>query len=172
MELTQAIKTRRSVRRFTNKPVDENIIKQIIEMGNMAPSAGNLQPRDFVVVKNPDTKKHLVKAAHGQKFIAKASHVIVVCANSQRASPYGNRGTDLYTIQDTAAAIQNMLLAIVDFGLSSCWVGAFNEEMVSEKLGLPPHIRPVAILPIGYSDAGRGSSSRIPIEDLIHYEKW
>jgi nitroreductase len=172
MELTQAIKTRRSVRRFTEKPVEDEKIKQIIEMGNLAPSAGNLQPRDFVVIKNQDTKQHLVNAAHGQKFIAKASYVIVVCANSQRASPYGNRGTDLYTIQDTAAAIQNMLLTIVDLGLSSCWVGAFNEKMVSDTLGLPSHIRPVAMLPIGYSDVVSGSGSRIPVEDLVHYEKW
>lgn len=172
MELTQAIETRRSVRRFTAKPVEDEKIKQIIELGNLAPSAGNLQPRDFVVVKNQEIKDRLANAAHGQKFITQASHVIVVCANSQRASPYGNRGTDLYTIQDTAAAIQNMLLAIVDSGLSSCWVGAFDEKMVTDALGLPAHIRPVAILPIGYSETVSGSSSRIPIEDLVHYEKW
>ncbi len=172
MELSQAIKTRRSIRRFTDKPVEDEKIKQIIEMGNLAPSAGNLQPRDFVVVKNQDTKQHLVNAAQGQKFIAKASHVIVVCANSERASHYENRGTDLYTIQDTAAAIQNMLLTIVDLGLSSCWVGAFNEKMVSDALGLPSHIRPVAMLPIGYSDVVSGGGSRIPTEDLVHYEKW
>lgn len=172
MELSEAIKTRRSVRRYTKKPVEEDTIKQIIEMGNMAPSAGNLQPRDFVVVKNQKTKQQLAQAALNQKFITQAPFVIIVCANSERASPYGNRGTDLYTIQDSAAAIENMLLVIVDYGLSSCWVGAFNENMVADILGLPNHIRPVAILPIGYSDAGRRSSSRIPIENLIHYEKW
>jgi nitroreductase len=172
MELIKAIKTRRSVRRFTNKPVEDEMIKQIIELGNLAPSAGNLQPRDFVVVKNQDTKKKLAKAALNQKFIAQAPFVIVICANMKRVTPYGNRGHELYTIQDTAAAIQNMLLAVVDFGLSSCWVGAFNENMVVDILGLPSYIRPVAILPIGYSDIQQGTYSRIPVEDLIRYEKW
>jgi nitroreductase len=172
MELIQAIATRRSVRRFTQKPVDDKIIKQIIELGNLAPSAGNLQPRDFVVVKNQETKDKLTQAALNQRFISQASHVIVVCANMKRVTPYGNRGHELYTIQDTAAAIQNMLLAIVDFGLASCWVGAFNENMVVDLLELPSFIRPVAILPIGYSDVGHKDSSRIPADDLIHFEKW
>ena len=172
MELTEAIKTRRSVRRFTNKPVEDELIKQIIELGNLAPSAGNLQPRDFVVVKNQETKDKLTQAALNQKFISQASHVIVICANMKRVTPYGNRGHELYTIQDTAAAIQNMLLAVVDFGLSSCWIGAFNENAVVDILDLPSYIRPVAILPIGHSDVGPKDSSRIPIEDLIRYEKW
>lgn len=172
MELVEAIKTRRSIRRFTDKPVDDKLIKQIIELGNLAPSAGNLQPRDFVVVKNQETKDKLTQAALNQKFISKASHVIVVCANMKRVTPYGNRGHELYTIQDTAAAIQNMLLAVVDLGLASCWIGAFNENMVVEILDLPSYIRPVAILPIGFSDAGPKESTRIPIEDLIRFERW
>ena len=172
MELSETIKTRRSIRRFTDKPVDENIIKQIIEMGNLAPSAGNLQPRDFVVVKDQKTKERLAKAAHNQMFITQAPYIVVVCANIKRANPYGARGTELYCIQDSAAAIQNMLLTIVDYGLSSCWVGAFKEKMVAKILMLPSHIRPVAMLPIGYSDAKSGGSSRIPIEDLVHYEQW
>jgi nitroreductase len=172
MELVEAIKTRRSVRRFSDKPIDDDTIKQIIELGNLAPSAGNLQPRDFVVVKNQDIKEKLTQAALNQKFIAQAPIVIVVCANMKRVTPYGNRGHELYTIQDTAAAIQNMLLVVVDLGLASCWVGAFNENMVVDILELPSYIRPVAILPIGYSDTKGGSSSRIPVEDLIRYERW
>jgi nitroreductase len=172
MELVKAIKIRRSVRRFTNKPVKDEIIKQIIELGNLAPSAGNLQPRDFIVVKKQETKKQLAQAALNQKFISDAPFVIVICANMKRVTPYGNRGHELYCIQDTAAAIQNMLLVIVDFGLSSCWVGAFNENMVVDIMGLPSYVRPVAILPVGYSDTIPGSSSRIPIDDLIRYEKW
>ncbi|MHA2281190.1 MAG: nitroreductase family protein [Promethearchaeota archaeon] len=172
MELVEAIKARRSVRRFTDKPVDDNLIKQIIELGNLAPSAGNLQPRDFVIVKDENAKNQLAQAALNQKFISQAPVLIVVCANMKRVTPYGNRGHELYCLQDTAASIQNMLLSIVDLGLSSCWVGAFNENEVVDILDLPSYVRPVAILPIGYSDTKSGSSSRIPIEDLIRYEKW
>lgn len=172
MELIEAIKTRRSVRGFTNKPINDDTIKHIIEMGNLAPSAGNLQPRDFVVVKDENIKKQLAQAALNQNFIIQAPVVIVVCANMKRVTPYGNRGYELYCLQDTAASIQNMLLAVVDQGLSSCWVGAFNENEVVDALDLPSYVRPVAILPIGYSDTQAGSSSKIPIEDLIRYEKW
>ena len=172
MELIEVIKKRRSVRRFKDQAIDENIIKKIIELGNLAPSAGNLQPRDFIVVKDLQTKEKLARAALDQRFIIEAPVVIAVCANIRRGSPYGMRGRELYCIQDSAAAIENMLLAIVDKGLACCWVGAFDENAVSEILGLSSHVRPMALLPIGYSDEKTKPSSRIDIDELIHYERW
>lgn len=172
MELIDAIKARRSIRRFKSDEIEDSVIKEIIELGNLAPSAGNLQPRDFVVVREQETKERLAHAALNQNFVAEAPVVIVVCANIRRVSPYGRRGMGLYCIQDSAAAIQNMLLVIVDKGLGCCWVGAFDENAVSNILGLPAHVRPVALLPIGYSEAKVGTVSRIDIEELIHYEKW
>jgi nitroreductase len=172
MELTDAIKTRRSIRSFQSKKIEDHVIKEIIELGNLAPSAGNLQPRDFVVVKEQDMKEKLAQAALNQEFVAEAPVVIVVCANMRRTSSYGRRGIDLYCIQDSAAAIENMLLAIVDKGLACCWVGAFNENAVSRILGLPSHVRPIALLPIGYSGEEGYQTSRIDIDDLIHYERW
>lgn len=172
MELIDAIKSRSSVRKFSSKPIEDNIIEEIIELGNLAPSAGNLQPRDFVVVKNEDTKEKLAQAALNQRFVAEVPVVIVVCANIRRVSSYGRRGMELYCYQDSAAAIENMLLAIVDKGLACCWVGAFNENAVSKILDLPDHVRPIALLPIGYSDEKVGHTSRIDIDELVHYEKW
>ncbi len=172
MELIEVIKKRRSVRRFKDQAIDENIIKEIIELGTLAPSAGNLQPRDFIVVKDLQTKEKLAHAALDQRFIIEAPVVIAVCANLKRTSPYGMRGRELYCIQDSAAAIENMLLAIVDKGLACCWVGAFGENAVSEILGLPSHVRPMALLPIGYSDEKAMQPSRIDIDELIHYERW
>jgi nitroreductase len=172
MELVEAIKARRSIRRFQNTKIEEHIIKEIIELGNLAPSAGNLQPRDFVIVREQETKKKLAHAALDQRFVADAPVVVIVCVNMKRTAHYGKRGKELYSIQDTAASIENMLLAIVDLGLSSCWVGAFNENAVSKVLGLPKDVRPVALLPIGYSDVVKGPASRLKIEDMIHFEKW
>jgi len=172
MEVVEAIKTRRSVRSFQKKDVEDKVIREIIELGNLAPSAGNLQPRDFIVVKEKEVKESLAQAALNQRFIAEAPVVIVVCANVKRSYPYGRRGVDLYCIQDSAAAIENMLLAIVDKGLSCCWVGAFDENAVSKILNLPDHVRPVALLPIGSSDVKNRPTSRIDINELIHYEKW
>lgn len=172
MELIEAIKARRSIRRFDKKPVDDKVIHEIIELGNLAPSAGNLQPRDFIIVKKKEIKEQLAQAALDQRFVAEAPVVVVVCANIKRTAHYGSRGRELYCIQDSAAAIENMLLAIVDFGLACCWVGAFDEHAASHILGLPSHVRPVALLPIGYSETKTGYASRIGIDELIHYEKW
>ncbi|UCF07860.1 MAG: nitroreductase family protein [Thermoplasmata archaeon] len=172
MELAKAIKSRRSIRSFTPDVVDDSVIRKIIEFGNLAPSAGNLQPRDFIVVKDKNIKFKLAQAALDQHFVYEAPVVIVVCANLQRAAPYGSRGKELYCIQDSAAAAENMLLAIVDFGLASCWVGAFNEKAVSEVLGLPSHVRPVALLPVGHPKEQVKSSYRINLTELIHWDSW
>lgn len=172
MELVEAIKKRRSIRRFKPDAVNEITIKKIIELGNLAPSAGNLQPRDFVVVKDREVRFALAQAALNQTFVYDAPVVIVVCANLKRTESYGNRGKDLYCIQDSAAAIENMLLVIVDSGLASCWVGAFNEKKVADILGLPGHVRPVALLPIGYPLEEIKSSYRITLDELIHYNRW
>lgn len=172
MEVIDAIKTRRSVRRFQGRKIEDIIIKEIIELGNLAPSAGNLQPRDFIIVKGQDMKEKLANAALNQEFVAEAPVVIVVCANIRRTAHYGKRGMELYCIQDSAASIENMLLAIVDKGLACCWVGAFEENAVTRVLGLPSHVRPIALLPIGYPGEETYPVSRIDIDDLIHYERW
>jgi nitroreductase len=172
MDVMDAIKNRRSIRRFLKKDVADDLLMKILEVGNLAPSAGNLQPRDFIVVRDKKIKEQLTIAALGQEFVEEAPVVVVVCANLERVSPYGDRGKELYCIQDAAASIQNMLLTVHDLGLGCCWIGAFNEGVVSKILDLPKNIRPVAILPLGYPDEKPRMPPRINIEDLLHYEKW
>lgn len=172
MELKRAILRRRSIRRFGTGKVPKEVIVELIELGNLAPSAGNLQARDFVVVEDEDTKKELAAAALDQEFIAEAPVDIVVCANLDRIGPYGPRGVSLYCLQDAAAAIQNILLAVTDMDLGCVWVGAFDEVEVRRILDLPSHIRPVAILPIGEPVNQPEARRRIPVDKLIHYERW
>jgi nitroreductase len=168
MDVIEAIKTRRSIRSFADKPVPKELVEEIIEMGRAAPSAGNRQARDFFVVTDMDTKVRIVEAALGQDFIAQAPFVIVVCANEERiVNPYRERGIELYCIQDASAAVQNMLLALHARGLACCWIGAFNERAVSGIISLPSHLRPVAILPIGYpAEGGREPPKR---SDDVHW---
>lgn len=172
MDVETAIRGRRSVRSFKSKELPKGFVEKLIELGNLAPSAGNLQARDFIIVRDQKIKAQLAAAALNQEFISQAPVSIVVIANKERIGHYGHRGQSLYIIQDSAASIQNMLLAIHAEGLGAVWVGAFNEEMASKSLGLPEHARPVAIIPIGYPDESPSSRGRIPIKDLIHYEKW
>ena len=148
------------------------MIEKILECGNQAPSAGNLQSRDFVVVRNSETKKKLADAALGQKFVADAPVVIVVCANMDRSKPYGKRGESLYCIQDATAAIQNMLVAVHAEGLGACWVGAFDERQASGILELPSNARPIALIPVGHANESPPDGGRIPISRLTHMEKW
>lgn len=161
-----------SIRKFQQKEIDEKTIKLILEAGNSAPSAGNLQARDFVVVRSQKIKNELAKASLRQMFIAQAPVVIVVCANYPRSMRiYGERGR-LYAEQDATAAIENILLAVTALNLGACWVGAFNEEEVSRILRLPDYVRPMAIIPIGVPAEQPPRRSRYPIEELTHYENW
>ncbi len=172
MELKETIKNRHSIRRFSNKKLPKEVISEILEFAHLAPSAGNLQARDFIIVDDEKQKIKLAKASLDQMFMAEAPVYIVVCANLNRISPYGHRGKELYCIQDSAAAVEHILLLAVDHGLGACWIGAFDEIAVSEILELPPHIRPVAIIPIGYIVGKTEITSRINMKYLTHFNKW
>jgi len=172
MYVFDAIMTRRSIRKFEKRPVDDKLIGVILYMATQAPSAGNTQEWEFVVVKDEEQKKKLAKAALSQNFIAEAPVVIVVCANLARIGlKYGKRGETLYAIQDTALAIQNMMLAAQGLGLGSCLV-AFEEDTVSEIIELPDNLRPVAIIPIGYPAEKPENPGRIPLENLTFAERY
>lgn len=172
MEVLEAIK-RRSIRLFTNQPVSEEEVQTLIDAARHAPSAGDIQPWEFIIVKKAEIKHKLVVAALNQTFIGQAPIVVVVCANLDASgSGYGSRGVALYCIQDTAAATQNILLAAYSMGLGTCWVGAFQEEEVKDALGLPEGIRPVAIIPVGHGAGSRPKHPRRALNEIIHHEKY
>ncbi|MBS7632898.1 nitroreductase family protein [Candidatus Bathyarchaeota archaeon] len=172
-DLMEIIKKRRSIRAFTKKEIPTEIVEQLIEAARWAPSAGNIQPWDFIIVTNYETKKLLTEAALGQKFIEEAPVVIVVCADENRSSQdYGLRGKTLYCLQDTAAATQNIHLLACSFELGSCWIGAFREDKTREILKIPDGIRPVAIIPIGYPAETPKPRSRRSIGEIVHFETY
>jgi nitroreductase len=171
MDVLEAIKGRRSIRAFKSDDVSPEIVKKLIDAARRAPSAGNIQPWEFVIVRESKIKRSLAEAALDQVFIEEAPVVVVVCANENRSSQgYGARGKNLYCIQDTAAAIQNILLFAYSIGLGTCWVGAFKEDEAREILKIPSGIRPVAIIPIGYPAETPLPRIRRPINLIVHYE--
>jgi nitroreductase len=171
MDLSEAIKGRRSIRSFKPDEVSEKDVERLIEAAVSAPSAGNIQPWELVVARKPEIRRKLVEAAYGQSFIEEAPVVIVVCANEDRSSQrYGLRGQTLYCLQDTAAATQNMLLTAYSLGLGTCWVGAFKEDEVREALKIPTGIRPVAIVPVGYPSKSASARQKRPVEHVVHRE--
>jgi nitroreductase len=150
MELMDIMQSRRSIRAFRPDPLTPDQIDTLIEALLSAPSAGNLQSRQFFFVTNKELQWELVRAALGQDFIAEAPLVVVACTDTRVQRRYGSRGTTLYSIMDVAASVQNALLAAQSMGLGACWIGAFNEEPVHALLKLPPNLRPVTMIPVGY----------------------
>ncbi|RLI15860.1 nitroreductase family protein [Candidatus Bathyarchaeota archaeon] len=173
MDVLEAIKGRRSIRAFKSQAVSTEIVEKLIDAARWAPSAGNIQPWEFIIVRNPEIKRNLAKAALNQSFIEEAPVVIVVCADEIRSSQgYGVRGKTLYCIQDAAAATQNIHLVAYSLGLGTCWVGAFNEEEARKILEIPEGVRPVAIIPVGYPAEKPPARNRRPLNQIIHYEKF
>jgi len=114
MELKEVIRNRHSVRNFSDIELPRKIIDEIIYYANLAPSAGNLQARDFIIIDDKTIREKLSIAAFGEKFIVEAPISIVVCANFMRISSYGTRGKELYCIQDASAAVENILLLVIN----------------------------------------------------------
>jgi len=149
MDLLEIIKNRRSIRVFKKQAVTQDIIEKLLEAARWAPSAGNVQPWTFVVVSSQKMKRNLSMAAFGQKDLEEASVVFVVCADEKLAEQsYAERGKSLFCIQDTAAAIQNILLTAYSLGLGSCWIGAFKEDEIRQVIKAPKEMRPKALIPI------------------------
>lgn len=169
MQLMEAVKGRSSIRKYENKPVEDDKIWEMLEAARWAPNAGNTQTWRFFVVKNEVLKRKLSSAALNQRHIRAAPVDIVVGYDMEEMYRfYRERGVELYAIQDSAAATQNMLLRAYSLGLATCWVGAFDEREVAKILNLPKKIRPVAIVAVGYP-AEKEETPRKPLEDLVEF---
>jgi nitroreductase len=170
MDVYDAIAHRKSVRAFQKKEVSEDIILRLLEAARIAPSASNRQEWRFIVVRDAATRKGLAQAAMSQKFVGEAPVVLVCCAETD--SHVMACGQVCYPI-DVAIAVDHLTLCAVADGLGTCWIGAFNEGEVKKLLSIPPHIRVVALLPIGYpKDSSRMKKNRLPLKDIVQYERW
>jgi nitroreductase len=167
MEFLEVVARRRSVRHFNTKlGVTDEDVNALLEAAITAPTAGNIQPWRFIVLRSQEARDRLTSAI-GQKWATAAPVVIVVCVDPRPCSArYGARGEELYAIQDSAAAVQTILLAAVDRGLASCWIGAFDDDAVREAIGVARPVLPVAVLPIGYSAESARRPTRRPLEEV------
>ncbi|MCD6503381.1 MAG: nitroreductase family protein [Thermoplasmata archaeon] len=171
--LLEIIISRRSIRKYKDAPVEEEKIRMLLEAARWAPSAGNLQPWYFLVVRDKRTREMLAEAAYGQTWMVEAPVHIVVFADPERSAyRYGERGRTLYCIQDTALAIQNMMLMAHALGLGTCFVGAFDERSVSKILCAPRHLRPIAIITVGYPAESPEPRPRRPLEEIVSEESF
>ncbi len=166
------IRNRRSIRKFKKQPVEDEKILLILEAARWAPSSGNLQNWRFIVVRDPEKRKKLAEYSFNQPWVAEAPVVIVVLSDTKTVRYfYGERGEKLYAIQNTAAAIQNMLLMAHALGLGSVWIGAFDEKKVKELLEIPEDYDVHALVCIGYPNENP-KSERKELDELVYWEKF
>lgn len=170
MEFMELVRARHSMRAFSERQVEPEKLQAVLEAANRAPSAGNLQAYEIYAVANCGTLTALAHATVGQEFIARARLALVFCANPMRSTKkYGQRGASLYCIQDATIACAYAQLAATALGLSSVWVGAFEEEAVRRAIRVDRPLVPVAILPLGYAGEKAEATSRRPLQELVHY---
>jgi nitroreductase len=167
LQFFDVINRRHSIRAYSSKPVEEAKLKQIFQAANMAPSAGNLQAYQVHVILKKETRDALAKAAFDQSYISDAPVCLVFSADPSRsAKKYGERGAALYSVQDATIAGTYAMLAAVDLGLATVWIGAFDEKQVQETVG-DRSVRPVAMFALGYPAEEPEATSRRAIEEIF-----
>ena len=172
MDYFEVLNERHSIRAYKNQPVEPEKLQQILDTINLAPSAGNLQAYEVYVVSEMNHKAALAKAANDQEFLAQAAIVLVFCAHAALSTDkYGKRGMELYCVQDATIACTYAMLTVTALGMSTVWVGAFNDEAVRRVICAPQAHRPVAMLPIGYPAEAPRRRPRRKLKDLIHEVK-
>ena len=159
---------RRSIRSFKEEPIEESKLDKIIEACNLAPSSGGLQTYEIYRVKNREMREKLVSAAKDQALVAQAQLLLVFCANPSRSVERFGERSQLFSVQDATIAAAYAQLTVHLLGLSTVWVGAFDEKKVSEILQLPQGQRPIALLPIGYENEKPKEKTTRGIKDLLH----
>lgn len=178
MEFSELVKARRSIHYFTDEKVSYDDLNYILEAARWAPSAGNCQPWRFIVVRDEEYRLKVWESTTGiqgitpQNFIKKAPvHIIVLTDTNAYKGRQSNLRSDLYCIQDSSAAIMNLLLAVTDIGLGACWVGMFREEALRDQFKIPAQLKPVAIIPVGHTKSKEKPRKRKSLNKLVFYEK-
>jgi len=164
MDAVQALKERRSVRSFADQPVDETDIETLIDCARNAPTAGNIQPWEFVVVTEPDRLGKLAGMTDHGKFMAQGQACIAVFCQDTK-----------YYLEDGSAATTNILVAAHSLGLGTCWVAGDKKpyaEAVRLMFDIPQGYKLVSLIALGYPADKPAAKDKRPLAELIHWQKW
>jgi nitroreductase len=164
MDVLEAIRTRRSIRKYRPELIPEEKLEMILEAARLAPSAGNRQPWRFVVVQNVDRKKALAEVANNQTFLKDAAAIIVAVGDPEASARWYEK--------DTMIALEHMVLAATALGYGTCWIGAFDEDAAKRLLRIPAKMKVVAILPIGVSSEKPAPKPRKDLSEIFFKEEW
>ena len=169
MDLTKAIQSRHSVKKFKEKKPDWRKIIECIDSARYAPMAGNNFTLKFILV-NDNAKIQKIAEACQQQFISQSKYIVVVCSNSSRTANSFGKKAEIYCRQQAGAGIQNFLLKIQEKGLSTCWVGDFVEEQIKRVLKIPAGVNVEAIFPIGYEFEKQKRKTKIDLDRILYFE--
>jgi nitroreductase len=169
MNVFEAIKKRRSIRAFEEKPIPEDKLLRVLEAGRLAPSAKNMQEWRYVLVEDKELRRKLAVACNNQYFISEAPVVIVGCATM--TDYVLTCGQPAYTI-DVSISMDHMSLQAVEEGLGTCWIGAFKEDEVKKLLDVPDDMRVVEVMPLGYPKFQPDPKPRMKLEDIVFHDKY
>ena len=170
MDLLKAIKTRRSIRLFKSTNIPDDLINSVIDAARRAPSANNIQPWEFIIVKDKRVKELLAKTHAWSSFIHDAPVCIVVLGNEEMSPSF--------FVVDAACATENLLLAAHGLGLGACWVAVYDpynpisERYVRDVLNVPSHLRVIAMVPIGYPDEKAEPRNLRELNQILHFDKY
>jgi nitroreductase len=170
MDVYEAIRTRKSVRAFQDRPVEEMLLLRVFEAARLAPSARNGQEWRFVAVRDREVRRRIALDAARQPFIGEAAVLLACCALTD--GRIMRCGQAAYPI-DVAIAMDHLSLAAAAEGLGTCWIGSFDEDLVKEILGIPAPVRVVQLMPLGYPvDTAPVAKDRLSLEQILRRERW
>jgi nitroreductase len=186
LELTAALLQRIGcVSEFDDRPIEDDVLASIVAAAAWAPSAANAQPWEIIAVRSREQKlriasilldSHLRPQVGGdsrRSWLIDAPQLLVLCLDRTRAmARFGEVGRDLFGVQDTGAALQNMRLMALAHGVKSCLVREFDRAQMTTLLALPRHVTPLIILALGYSTVDARPLPRLPLGDYLHHESW
>ncbi len=168
MNVFDAIRTRRSVRKFSEDLVEREKIMNIFEAARLSPSALNRQPWHFILISKQET---IDKINYACNQTWNAPYMVVACVDPSLS--YIREDGEEYWKMDLAISMHSLMLAAWELGLGTCWVAAFNESDVKRFLDIPEDIRIMAVSPLGYpAEQKKAVSNRKKIQEIIHYENW
>lgn len=172
MDIFEAIKNRRSIRDYNpNRQVPKEAIEKIVDAARWAPTAGNQQPIEVVVVSEKEKREKLAAESGYAPYLKDSPVALVVCVNQNKYTKGYDKGSAFYTPMDASAAIQNMMLAAHALGLGTCWDSLLNKKVIRELLNLPEYVDPFSILALGYpSKIPEKPPSRRKLEEMIHWD--
>ena len=179
--MIKEIKTRRSIRKYIDKPVEDEKIIQLLESARLAPSGSNTQPWHFIIVKSEITRDKLAEASHKQKWMFSAP-VFIVCVADIRCRISEEVGISIIEdspqaelkqiIRDTSISIGHILLEADNLGLGTCWVAWFTQEEIRPILNIPDDKYVVGVITVGYANEMPEARPRKKLEEIVHYESW